>query len=73
MAAAIAANVVSRVTKVTLPLSPYRLRSSLPLGAFDCRAAREALGWTPRIGTSSGLDYAVPAKPARRPAADLCV
>jgi len=73
MAAAVAAGVVSRLTKVALPLSPYRLRSSLPLQNFDCRAAQKALGWTPRIGTSGGLDTAVPAKAAQRPTADLCV
>ncbi len=55
MAAAVAANLVSRVTKIALPLSPYRLRSSLPLQNFDCRAAQQGLGWTPRIGTASGL------------------
>ena len=56
MAAAVAANVVSRLTKIALPLSPYRLRSSLPLQNFDCRAAHEGLGWMPRIGTGRGND-----------------
>jgi predicted dehydrogenase/nucleoside-diphosphate-sugar epimerase len=58
MAAAIAAGVVSRVTKIPLPLSPYRLRSSRPLGPFDCRAARDVLGWTPRHGPRDGVTYA---------------
>ncbi len=58
MAAAILAGVVSRLTKVHLPLSLYRLRSSRPLGPFDGRAAREVLGWTPRIGARRGLDAA---------------
>jgi nucleoside-diphosphate-sugar epimerase len=75
MAAAMFAGMVSRVTKVNLPLSLYRLRSSRPMGPFDCRAARTALGWTPRVGTTSGLEYAGAAKPVANsvPAADLCV
>ena len=55
MAAAVVAGLVSRMTKVQLPLSPYRLQSSRPLGPFDCRAAKEVLGWTPRIGARRGL------------------
>lgn len=61
MAAAILAGLVSRVTKVNLPLSPYRLRSSRPLGPFDGRAAKEVLGWTPRIGARRGLTEAASA------------
>jgi len=59
MAAAILAGLVSRVMGIALPLSPYRLRSSRPLGPFDCRAARERLGWTPRIGARQGLERIV--------------
>jgi predicted dehydrogenase/nucleoside-diphosphate-sugar epimerase len=55
-AAAVAAGLVSRITKVNLPLSYYRLRSSRPLGPFDCRAARETLGWTPRLGARKALE-----------------
>jgi nucleoside-diphosphate-sugar epimerase len=63
MAAAVLASVVSRVTRINLPLSAYRLRSSRPLGPFDCRAAREVLGWTPRIGARRGLECASSAQP----------
>jgi nucleoside-diphosphate-sugar epimerase len=63
MAAALVASLVSRVTRINLPLSPYRLQSSRPLGPFDCRAAREVLGWTPRIGARRGLEYASSAQP----------
>jgi nucleoside-diphosphate-sugar epimerase len=56
MAAACLAGLVSRMTGRALPLSPYRLRSSRPLGPFDCRAAREALGWTPRIGARRAFE-----------------
>ena len=55
MAAACLAGLVSRLTKVNLPLSPYRLRSSRPLSPFDCRAAREGLGWAPRPCARRGL------------------
>jgi len=37
------------------PLSRYRLRSIRPLSPCDCTAAREKLGWLPRIGASEGL------------------
>jgi 2-alkyl-3-oxoalkanoate reductase len=36
-------------------LSRYRARSLRPLAPLDCRAAREALGWVPRIGARRGL------------------
>jgi nucleoside-diphosphate-sugar epimerase len=38
------------------PVSRYRLRSARPLGPCDCSAAKEKLGWTPRIGTRQGLE-----------------
>ena len=63
MAAAVCAELVGRLTKVNLPLSRYRLRSSAPLGPFDCRAAREVLGWQPRIGARRGLEIAGRAQP----------
>ena len=56
MGAALLAGLVSRVTRVNLPLSPYRLRSSRPLGSFNGSAAREVLGWTPRIGARRALE-----------------
>ena len=56
--AALAAEAVSRVTGRALPLSVYRLESSRPLGPFDCRAARERLGWTPRVGARPRAAYA---------------
>ena len=58
MSLALVADVVSRLAKISLPLSRYRLRSSRPLGPFDCRAARDVLGWTPRIGGPGGLAHA---------------
>lgn len=68
-AAALAAGLVSRATGVALPLSPYRLKSSRPLGPFDCAAARERLGWKPRIGARKGLDQVSRREPAEPAAA----
>ena len=37
------------------PLSRYRVRSALAPVAYDCSAAREHLGWRPRIGVRRAL------------------
>lgn len=58
-AAALAAALMSRVTGLNLPLSPYRLKSSRPLGPFDCSAADRKLGWRPRIGARRGFEHAL--------------
>jgi 2-alkyl-3-oxoalkanoate reductase len=44
----------AKVTKRTLPLSRYRVKSIRPLGPFDVTAA-EQLGWKPSVGTTRGL------------------
>jgi len=54
-AAAVCAEVMGRLLNRKLPLSRYRLRSAVPLGPCDCSAARERLGWKPRVGTREGL------------------
>jgi predicted dehydrogenase/nucleoside-diphosphate-sugar epimerase len=66
-AAAVAADVVSRLTHINLPLSRYRLRSSRPLSPFDCSAAARKLGWTPRIGALQGLKDTFENRPAAQP------
>jgi 2-alkyl-3-oxoalkanoate reductase len=38
-----------------VPLSRYRVASSLSPMTFDCTAARQVLGWTPRVGVDAGL------------------
>jgi len=38
-----------------VPLTRYRVRSLRPLANFDGRAAREGLGWAPRVGAEQGL------------------
>lgn len=38
------------------PLSIYRVRSALAPWLFDCMAAREGLGWQPRVGVQAGIE-----------------
>jgi nucleoside-diphosphate-sugar epimerase len=47
---------LGKILKRDVPLTRYRVRSLRPLAGFDTRAAREELGWTPRIGVQGGLD-----------------
>lgn len=47
---------LGKVLKRDVPLTRYRVRSLAPLANFDLTAARETLGWKPRIGLRSGLD-----------------
>lgn len=62
-AAALLADVVSRLTKVNLPLSRYRLASSRPLTPFNCAASTQGLGWKPATGSKAGLTFAFGAHP----------
>ncbi|KAF1715114.1 hypothetical protein CSC71_02575 [Pseudoxanthomonas sangjuensis] len=47
---------LGRLLKRDVPLTRYRVRSLRPLANFDTRAARERLGWTPRVGAARGLE-----------------
>ena len=47
---------LGKVLKRDVPLTRYRVRSLRPLAGFDTRAAREGLGWTPRVGVQKGMD-----------------
>lgn len=47
---------LGKVLKRDVPLTRYRVRSLRPLANFDTTAAREQLGWTPRVGVEQGLD-----------------
>ncbi len=44
------------VLKRDVPLTRYRVRSLRPLANFDTSAARDGLGWTPKVGVAGGLD-----------------
>lgn len=49
------AEIVGRMVRRAPPISRYRIRSARPLAPCDCSAAKEKLGWIPRIGTRAGL------------------
>jgi nucleoside-diphosphate-sugar epimerase len=56
MALAVGVELLGKLLKREVPLTRYRVRSLRPLSNFDQRAAREVLGWQPRIGMQQGLD-----------------
>lgn len=47
---------LGKLLKRDVPLTRYRVRSLRPLANFDTSAAREQLGWTPRVGVEQGLN-----------------
>ncbi|MGN6152511.1 MAG: NAD-dependent epimerase/dehydratase family protein [Lysobacteraceae bacterium] len=53
---AIGVELLGKVLKRDVPLTRYRVRSLRPLANFDVSAARDMLGWTPRVGVKRGLD-----------------
>jgi len=53
---AIGVELLGKVLKRDVPLTRYRVRSLRPLTNFDVAAARDVLGWTPRVGVKGGLD-----------------
>lgn len=54
--AALVVQLLGRLLRRAAPLSVYRVRSALASTSFDCRAARERLGWQPRVGVRTGLE-----------------
>ncbi len=56
MCLAIGVELLGKVLKRDVPLTRYRVRSLRPLANFDTSAARDVLGWTPRVGVKRGLD-----------------
>ncbi len=63
---------LGKLLKRDVPLTRYRVRSLRPLANFDLGAARNLLGWEPRVGLVNGLERtfgaatapAVPTPPA---------
>jgi nucleoside-diphosphate-sugar epimerase len=53
---AIGVEMLGAVLKRPVPLSRYRVASSLSPITFDCTAARQVLGWSPRVGVAAGLE-----------------
>ena len=46
---------LGKLMRRNVPLTRYKLRSITAPAAFDCSAAAQGLGWTPRIGAEQGL------------------
>jgi predicted dehydrogenase/nucleoside-diphosphate-sugar epimerase len=47
---------LGKLLRRDVPLTRYRVRSLRPLANFDTHAAREELGWSPKIGARGGMD-----------------
>lgn len=47
---------LGKLLKRAVPLTPYRVRSIVPLWPCDCTAAHTALGWRPRVNLKDGLE-----------------
>lgn len=47
---------LGKLLRRDVPLTRYRVRSLRPLANFDPGAARDVLGWSPRVGAKRGLD-----------------
>jgi predicted dehydrogenase/nucleoside-diphosphate-sugar epimerase len=56
MALGFGVETLGRLLKREVPLTRYRVRSLRPLANFDLTAARERLGWSPRVGALQGLE-----------------
>jgi len=55
---------LGKLLKRDVPLTRYRVRSLRPLANFDLGAARNLLGWEPRVGLARGLERTFGAAPA---------
>jgi nucleoside-diphosphate-sugar epimerase len=53
---------LGKVLKRPVPLTPYRVRSITPLWPCDCTAAHTVLGWRPRISIQEGMERTFPEK-----------
>jgi predicted dehydrogenase/nucleoside-diphosphate-sugar epimerase len=53
--AALGVEILGRLLRRQVPLSRYKIQSLAPLAPFDGSAARDQLGWVPRVGTREGL------------------
>ncbi len=52
---ALGVEILGAMLRHPVPLSRYRVASSLSPMTFDCAAARQVLGWTPKVGVEAGL------------------
>jgi nucleoside-diphosphate-sugar epimerase len=53
--AAIGVEVLGALLRRSVPLTRYRVSAIKGIETFDCSAAREQLGWTPRVGVQRGM------------------
>jgi 2-alkyl-3-oxoalkanoate reductase len=51
---------IGRMTRRSVPLTPYRVRSVTPLWPCDCTEAHTQLGWKPRVGIREGMAATFP-------------
>ena len=66
-AAGIAVGALGGLLRRSAPLTRYRISSVRGIETFDCSAARELLGWVPRIGVMRGMKLMCsPPSPASR-------
>ena len=52
---AVGVEILGAILKRPVPLSRYRVASALAPIRFDCTAARQTLGWKPRVGVEAGI------------------
>ena len=51
---------LGKMLKRSVPLTPYRVRSITPLWPCDCTAAHTQLGWSPRVNIQQGMAITFP-------------
>ncbi len=71
MLASVGIELLGSILKRSVPLSRYRIQSIKPLHNFDQTAARELLGWTPRVGVTEGLRRTFPNQSAEHQSSAL--
>jgi nucleoside-diphosphate-sugar epimerase len=51
---------LGKLLKLSVPLTPYRVQSITPLWPCDCTKAHTVLGWKPRYSVEEGMDTTFP-------------
>ena len=51
---------LGKLLKRSVPLTPYRVRSITPLWPCDCTAAHTTLGWQPHVSIPEGMKFTYP-------------
>ncbi len=58
--AGVGVELLGKVLKRAVPLTPYRVKSITPLWPCDCTAAHTILGWRPRVSIQEGMAQTFP-------------